>query len=161
MRLSFRHNDRKVELDADPLARLIDVLRAEFRLFGAREGCGEGECGSCTILFNGLPAASCLLFAGQADGAEIRTAEGLDGTTAKAVKEAFLASGAVQCGFCTPGMLVSAYHLLVSAPDPSESDIRLALSGNLCRCTGYVRIIQAVREAAGRLGTVARGGSLE
>jgi len=151
MRLNFRLNGREVSVEADPRSRLLDLLRSRFHLFGVREGCGEGECGSCTILVDGLPAAACLLFAGQADGADIRTAEGLQDETARALGEAFLERGAVQCGFCTPGMLVAAHRLLSVDPDPSDDDIRMALSGNLCRCTGYVKIVEAVRDAATRL----------
>jgi aerobic carbon-monoxide dehydrogenase small subunit len=161
MRLSFKLNGHAVSLEADPRARLIDVLRSSFHLFGAREGCGEGECGSCTVLFNGLPAASCLVFAGQADGADIRTVEGLDDPAALAIKEAFLTHGAVQCGFCTPGMLVSSYHLLRSNASPSAEEIRTALSGNLCRCTGYMKIFEAVGAAACKIAGKAGGKSFE
>jgi aerobic carbon-monoxide dehydrogenase small subunit len=151
MRVNFRLNGADVSAEVDPGERLLDVLRRDFNLFGVREGCGEGECGSCTVLLNGLPAAACLVFAGQADGAEIRTAEGLGDPAARALKEAFLDNGAVQCGFCTPGMLVSAHHLLCYNRNPSDGEIRLALSGNLCRCTGYLKIVDSVRDAARRL----------
>lgn len=151
MLLTFRLNGQAVSAEADPRSRLLDLLRAEFHLFGVREGCGEGECGSCTVILNGLPAAACMVFAGQADGSDIRTAEGLDDAAALALKEAFIARGAIQCGFCTPGMLLAAHQLLGVKNDPSDAEIRLALSGNLCRCTGYVKIVQAVHDAATRL----------
>ena len=151
MLLSFRLNGRRVSVDADPRQRLLDILRNRFHMFGVKEGCGEGECGSCTVIVDGLPVAACLAFAGQVEGAEVRTAEGLNDAAALALKDAFTARGAVQCGFCTPGMLVAAHHLLDGNADPSEEEIRLALSGNLCRCTGYVKIVEAVRDAARRL----------
>jgi aerobic carbon-monoxide dehydrogenase small subunit len=151
MLLSFRLNGRQVSVDVDPRDRLLDVLRASFGLFGVKLGCGEGECGSCTVLIDDLPAAACLVFAGQVDGADVRTAEGLEDRTARALKDAFIERGAVQCGFCTPGMLVAAHQLLGTNKHPTEDEIRVALSGNLCRCTGYVKIIAAVRDAALRI----------
>jgi carbon-monoxide dehydrogenase small subunit len=128
---------------------LVDFLRDDLNLTGTHIGCEHGVCGACTVLLDGEPSQSCLLFAVQADGAEIATVEGLerDGSL-HPLQEAFSAAHALQCGFCTPGMLISAAYLLNSNPDPSETDIRLAISGNICRCTGYVNIVKAVQLAA-------------
>ena len=133
--------------------RLLDLLRNVFRLTGTKEGCGEGECGACTVIVNGKTVNSCLVLAGQAEGAEIITIEGLsvDGKPGK-LQQAFIEAGAVQCGFCTPGMILSAKALLDENPKPSDEDIKVALSGNLCRCTGYAKIVDAVRAAASQSG---------
>jgi carbon-monoxide dehydrogenase small subunit len=134
----------------EPLARLLDVLREGLGLTGLKEGCGEGECGACTLLLDGELHLACLVAAAQVDdGAEILTAEGLARhPLGHALHRAFDRAGAVQCGYCTPGMLVGSYALLLEDPDPGEDRVREALAGNLCRCTGYVKIVQAVREAA-------------
>ena len=141
-----RVNGEAVVLDAHPMGRLLDVLRVRLRLTGTKEGCGEGECGACSIFLNGRLVNSCLVPALHAEGAEIVTIEGLaaDGERLHAVQEAFLAHGGAQCGICTPGMILAATSLLERHPHPTEDDIRNGLSGNLCRCTGYMRIFEAV-----------------
>jgi len=154
MRLSFRLNGRPAACDVDPNVRLLDLLRETFHLTGTKEGCGEGECGACTVLVDGRAVNSCLLLAPQIDGCDVRTIEGLaDGDRLHPLQEAFVAAGAVQCGFCTPGFLISAYALLQDRPDPTDDEIRAAFEGNLCRCTGYEQIVDAVRSAARRMRT--------
>jgi carbon-monoxide dehydrogenase small subunit len=131
-----------------PIARLLDVLREEMQLTGTKEGCGEGECGACSILLNGAIVNSCLIPAIQADGAEIRTIEGIAcGDRLNAVQEAFLECGGAQCGICTPGMVIAATALLERHPHPDDAQIREGLAGNLCRCTGYQKIFAAVVRA--------------
>ena len=128
---------------------LLFMLRERLGLPGSKNACEQGECGSCTVYLDGVAVCSCLVAAGQADGRTVVTVEGLaDGETLHAVQEAFVAAGAVQCGFCTPGLVVAAHDLLERDPDPSDADIREALAGNLCRCTGYEKIIEAVHLAA-------------
>jgi carbon-monoxide dehydrogenase small subunit len=128
---------------------LLRMLRDKLSLTGTKSGCSAGECGACTVLMNGAPVNSCLVLAVEADGAEITTVEGLShGRRLDPLQEAFIAEGGVQCGFCTPGMLMSARALLNRKPNPSEEEIREALVGNLCRCTGYTRIVRAVQKAA-------------
>ena len=130
-------------------ARLLDVLRDECGLTGAKEGCGEGECGSCTVLLDGRPALSCLLLMGQVQGRSVTTVEGLSQRRGFAVlSRCFAEAGAVQCGFCTPGMIVAAYALLRDNRSPAEEQIRAAMAGNLCRCTGYKAIVAAIEMAA-------------
>jgi aerobic carbon-monoxide dehydrogenase small subunit len=134
---------------AEPRMTLADFLRDELRLTGTHLGCEHGVCGACTILLDGSSVRSCLLFAVQADGAEIDTVEGLaNGDELHPLQEAFWAEHGLQCGFCTPGFLMTAVELLRENPDPTEEEIRVAISGNLCRCTGYVNIIKAIRSAA-------------
>ena len=129
--------------------RLLDVLRDECGLTGAKEGCGEGECGSCTVLLDGRPALSCLLLMGQVRGRSVTTVEGLSQRRGFAVlSRCFAEAGAVQCGFCTPGMIVAAYALLRDNRSPAEEQIRAAMAGNLCRCTGYKAIVAAIEMAA-------------
>ncbi len=150
IKLTMTVNKKNVETEIEPYARLLDVLRDKFGFTGVKEGCGIGECGACTILMNGKKVNSCMILAAQAQGAEILTIEGvenIDGTM-HPVQEAFLEKGAVQCGFCTPGMVISSYHLLNENPDPTDQEIKEAISGNLCRCTGYKQIINAVHMAA-------------
>lgn len=155
-------NGEERQLRVPPLRRLLDVLREDLGLTGTKEGCGEGECGACTVLLNGQPVVSCLVAAGQVpDGAEILTVEGLEKTElGRRLQAAYVERGAVQCGFCIPGMLLSSYALLRENPRPDELAIREAHAGNLCRCTGYVKIVEAVREAARAAETEeqARGG---
>lgn len=130
---------------------LLEMLREKIGLTGTKQGCGIGECGACTVILNGHAVNACLVLAAQAKGGEIVTVEGLerDGRLAP-LQEAFIRKGAVQCGFCTPGMLMSATALLARHPDPTEEEIREALSGNLCRCTGYQQIVEAVRSVSGK-----------
>ena len=136
-----------VELDAG--RTLLSVLRGELGLTGSKEGCDDSECGACMVLIDGQPVNSCSFLALQADGRAVTTVEGLaSGSELHPLQRAFLEHGGVQCGFCTPGMLISATALLSADPDPTEDEIRAALSGNLCRCTGYVGIVAAVRSAA-------------
>jgi aerobic carbon-monoxide dehydrogenase small subunit len=146
-------NGQPRELEAYPLERLLDVLRSRLHLTGVKEGCGEGECGACAVLLDGELVNSCLVPALQAQGARITTIEGLaQGDTLHLVQQAFLDCGAAQCGACTPGMVLAVIDLLARVPNPTEEDIRTGLAGNLCRCTGYMRIFQAVFEACQRAG---------
>jgi carbon-monoxide dehydrogenase small subunit len=129
---------------------LLYVLRERLGLPGSKNACEQGECGSCTVYLDGVPVCSCLVAAGQVEGRSVRTVEGLaDSDKLDPVQEAFVAKGAVQCGFCTPGLVVAAHDLLARVPNPSDVEIREALAGNLCRCTGYEKIMDAVRAAAG------------
>jgi carbon-monoxide dehydrogenase small subunit len=149
--LSLTVNGELVTVRAYAMERLLDVLRNELGLTGTKEGCGEGECGSCSILMDGELVNSCLIPALQADRASIITIEGLatDGR-ASALEDAFLNCGGAQCGICTPGMILAAFHLLSKKPEPTLDEIREGLSGNLCRCTGYLQIFEAVAEAVRR-----------
>lgn len=149
MLIHMKVNGEQVEIDVKPNETLLDVLRKKLYLTGAKEGCGNGECGACTIIYNGRPVNSCLILAPEADGAEILTVEGLskDGKL-HPIQEAFVEENALQCGYCTPGFIMSTKALLDKRPKPSKEDIIEALSGNLCRCTGYVTIIKAVLHAA-------------
>jgi len=148
IRVQCRVNGRSVTLEAHPMARLLDVLREELSLTGTKEGCGEGECGACSIEIDGQLVNSCLVPALQAEGTEIRTIEGVaNGNHLHAVQQAFLASGGAQCGICTPGMILAAVNLLARYPEPTEAQVREGLAGNLCRCTGYTKIFDAVMEA--------------
>lgn len=140
-------NHRKYELDVRPNLTLLDLLREELGLTGTKRGCEIGECGACTVLMNGQAVNSCLVLAPQIDGEEILTVEGLaDGYKLHPLQESFLDHDAVHCGFCTPGSLMSAKELLDRNPNPSEEEIRMAISGNLCRCTGYQQIVEAIKE---------------
>ncbi len=152
MEISLTVNNKQYKLSVPPNMTLLDVLREKIKLTGTKEGCGKGECGACTVIFNGRSANSCLILAPQADGAEVITVEGI-GTpdNLHPIQKAFVEEGAVQCGFCTPGMVVSSFYLLNRNPNPSEDEIREGLSGNLCRCTGYVKIIKAVEKASKEL----------
>ena len=149
MHISFKVNGNEYSIDTDPGKRLLDVLREDLGLTGTKEGCGEGECGACTVIINGKAVNSCLAMVGQMRGAEIITVEGLesDGELDK-LQKAFISNGAVQCGYCTPGMLMSSKALLMKNPHPTEEEIRVAISGNLCRCTGYTKIVAAVKEVS-------------
>jgi aerobic carbon-monoxide dehydrogenase small subunit len=140
-------NRRQYELDINPNMTLLTLLRDELGLTGTKCGCEIGECGACTVLLNGKAVNSCLVLAPQIDGQEILTVEGLaESNTLHPLQESFLAHDAVHCGFCTPGMLMSAKDLLDHHPDPTEEEIRIALSGNLCRCSGYQQIVEAIQE---------------
>lgn len=147
--LSFTVNGELKTVTVHPMQRLLDVLRQELALTGAKEGCGEGECGSCSVLMDGALVNSCLIPVLQAKDASIVTIEGLAaGAQLNCLQQAFLECGGAQCGICTPGMILAASHLLHRKPEPTMEDIREALSGNLCRCTGYMQIFEAVAEAA-------------
>jgi aerobic carbon-monoxide dehydrogenase small subunit len=144
-------NGAACSVDAYPMERLLDVLRHHLGLTGTKEGCGEGECGSCSVLMDGKLVNSCLVPVLQAEGANVVTIEGLaQGEQLHALQQAFLECGGAQCGICTPGMIVAASHLLSQKAAPTLEDIREGLAGNLCRCTGYIQIIEAVAEAARR-----------
>jgi aerobic carbon-monoxide dehydrogenase small subunit len=147
--IRFRVNQRDVTVRVHPMARLLDVLRQDLHLTGTKEGCGEGECGACSIVIDGQLANSCLLPALQAEGTSITTIEGLapGDDELHAVQQAFITHGGAQCGICTPGMVLAAATLLERCPNPTEEDIRVGLAGNLCRCTGYMRIFEAVIQA--------------
>jgi aerobic carbon-monoxide dehydrogenase small subunit len=149
--LSMTVNGDPVDVAVTPSATLLEVLRDQLGLYGVKEGCSEGVCGACTVLMDDRPVRSCITLALEAEGASITTIEGvgLDGTL-HPVQEAFVENGAVQCGFCTPGMILSAKSLLDRNNQPTDEEIKTALAGNFCRCTGYTKILKAVREAAGR-----------
>lgn len=144
-------NGKEVSITVPDSTTLLEILREHLDLTGTKEGCGKGECGACTVLLNGEAVNSCLVFASQIEGQEVITIEGLGSDhQAKLLQESLVKEGAVQCGFCTPGMIVSSKALLMKKPDPTREEIREGLSGNLCRCTGYTKIIDAVEKAAGR-----------
>ena len=145
-------NNKKRKAETTPSTRLLDLIRDDLHLIGTKEGCGKGECGACTVIMNGELVASCLVLAPQADRAVITTIEGIgkDGHL-DPIQEAFIETGAVQCGFCTPGMILAAKKLLEENPHPDEEEIKRGISGNLCRCTGYQKILNAVKLAADRL----------
>ena len=143
--LHLKVNDEVYELETPANRTLLDVLRDDLELMGTKQGCGNGECGACTVLLEGQPVNACLMLALQADGQTVTTIEGLSaGGTLHPIQEAFIAHGAVQCGFCTPGMVLSVKALLDKNPTPQEVEIREALTGNFCRCTGYQKIVEAV-----------------
>jgi carbon-monoxide dehydrogenase small subunit len=149
--LTLSVNGETKAVQAYPMERLLDILRQEFGLTGTKEGCGEGECGACSVLMDGALVNSCLIPVLQAKGANIVTIEGLAGNSrARAVQDSFLEHGGAQCGICTPGMILAAVSLLNKKSEPSIDDIREGLAGNLCRCTGYIQIFEAVAEAARR-----------
>lgn len=152
MKLSFNVNGRDVRLEVPADRRLIDILREDLDLTGAKEGCSEGECGACSVLMDGLAVHACLTLAAELEGKRIVTIEGLekDGELDPLQKN-FVSEGAVQCGYCSPGMIISAKSLLLHHPDPSEEEIRTAISGNICRCSGYQQIIRAIQKTAGEL----------
>lgn len=145
MRLRFRANGADVDIESHPMARLLDVLRAQLHLTGAKEGCGEGECGACGVLLDGQLVNSCLVPAIHADGCTLVTIEGLAGEhDLHAIQQAFIDHGGAQCGICTPGMILAVAALLERHPDATLAEMRQGLAGNLCRCTGYVRIFESV-----------------
>ncbi len=152
MNLSFYVNDRPVHLDTAPDRRLLDILREDLHLTGTKEGCAEGECGACTVLLDGEAVHSCLTLALHLEGRHVTTIEGLAASgELDILQTAFVEEIAIQCGFCTTGMIMSAKALLLKYPDPTEEEIRIALSGNICRCSGYVQIVRAVDRAAREL----------
>jgi len=163
MKIHFTLNGRQILVETDAKTRLLDLLREDLHLTGTKEGCGEGECGACTVLIDGRAVNSCLVLAPQVDGKELLTIEGLarlnqsvstssmeQGNKCELhpIQRAFVEKGAVQCGFCTPGFIMSTYALLLKHPNPTDEQILAALEGNLCRCTGYLKILEAVRYAA-------------
>jgi carbon-monoxide dehydrogenase small subunit len=154
MQLRLTLNGAPCLLEVPSDRRVVDLLREDLGLTGVKEGCGAGECGSCTILVDGVAQLSCLLLAAQLDGRAVTTIEGLaEGDRLHPLQQAFIDQGAVQCGYCTPGMILAAVDLLHQQPDPSREEVRTALSGNLCRCTGYQMIVAAVLAAARRMRT--------
>lgn len=149
MQIELIVNGKTERLDVPGGKRLLDVLREDLHLTGVKEGCGEGECGACTVLMDGEAVHSCMVLAGQLTGHSVTTIEGLEEDGRLGVlQSAFVEQGAIQCGYCTPGMIMSAAGLLNRTPDPTEEEIRVALSGNICRCSGYVQIVAAVKAAA-------------
>ncbi len=149
--LTLKVNDEVYQLEVRPNRTLLDVIREECGLTGTKQGCGNGECGACTVLLDGEPVNSCLVLALQANGKNVTTIEGLSQRgKLHPIQEAFIARGAVQCGFCTPGMVLSVKALLDKNPNPQEMEIRQALTGNFCRCTGYQKIVEAVQSLANR-----------
>lgn len=148
-RINFVLNGEEIEHYVEPNKTLLKMLREDFDLVGAKEGCGAGECGACTILVNKKPINSCLMLALEADGNEIITIEGLSqGTELDELQVSFIENAALQCGYCTPGMIMSAKALLLENPTPTEDEVKETISGNLCRCTGYKKIIEAIMEVA-------------
>lgn len=148
-------NGERRQLTVEPFRTLLDVLRDQAGLIGAKKGCDVGDCGACTVIMNGLPVDSCLVLGVEADGATIETVEGLAragqaGLALHPLQESFLKHGAAQCGFCTPGLLMAAKALLDENPHPTEEEVRFAIAGNICRCTGYTKIVQAILNAAAR-----------
>ena len=150
MTINLTVNKKNISVDIDPTKRLIDFLRDNLGLTGVKEGCSEGECGACTIIMNGDPVTSCTILAGQADGCEIITIEGLaENGELDEIQRSFIKNGAVQCGFCTPGMILSCKALLMKNQNPNDFEIKRAIEGNLCRCTGYNKIVKAIKNVAG------------
>lgn len=151
MKLTFELNGKPVSMEADGSRRLLDFIREDLHLTGTKEGCSIGECGACTVILNGEAVHSCLSVAGQLQGGSLITVEGLEKNgELDALQQAFMKHGAIQCGFCTAGMLMSLKALLMKRPDPSDEEIRLAIAGNVCRCTGYQEIKAAVRDVVER-----------
>lgn len=152
MKIECKVNNKTYIMDIEPNLRLIDILRDYLGLTGTKEGCGEGECGTCTVIMNGKAVHSCLVLAPQVNGKEIITIEGLekDGEL-DPLQDSFIKNGAVQCGYCTPGMIMSAKALLMNNHNPSDDDIKTAIEGNLCRCTGYAKIIEAIKDVCNNI----------
>jgi len=149
IKISLRVNDKPLDAEVEPGMNMLKFLREHAGLLGTREGCGKGDCGSCTVLVDGKPVLSCIMFAFQADGKSITTIEGIsDGERLDIVQQCFIEKGAIQCGFCTPAMILVAKALLDEARHPSRDEIRQAISGVLCRCTGYKKVVDAVEEAS-------------
>ncbi len=149
VKVQFTVNGARRVLEVKPWRLLVDVLREDLGLTGTKAGCRHGVCGSCTVLVDGLPVKSCLMLAVQIDGRDVLTIEGLSrGGQLHPIQRSFIEEGAVQCGFCTPGLIMSSYWLLSNEPEPSQEVIREAISGNICRCTGYVKVVRAIERAA-------------
>jgi aerobic-type carbon monoxide dehydrogenase small subunit (CoxS/CutS family) len=162
--LKLKVNNEELELLVEPHWTLLEVLREELDLTGTKEGCGEGVCGACTVLLDGKPVRACLTLALEAQGCSVTTVEGLAGEKGlDPLQDSFIRHGAVQCGFCTPGMIMAAKALLLENPCPQEEDIRKAISGNICRCTGYAKIVEAIAAVASQHDPAAKGsvGTLE
>ena len=152
MTVTFKLNGKNVKCEADGKTLLVDTIRETFGLTGTKKACGTGDCGACTVLLNGKAIRSCTYLTAMVDGKEVTTIEGIEGPDGlHPVQQAFIDAGAVQCGYCIPGMVLTSIALLNENPDPTDDEMRLALSGNLCRCTGYVKIIDAVKLAAKRM----------
>jgi len=152
MRVNFGLNGAPVTVDAEPYTSLVDMLRNELDAKSVKKGCEQGECGACTVLLDGSPVASCLVLAPQVEGRYVTTLEGLEKNSLMIdLREAFMENGAVQCGFCTPGMLISAYALLRDNPHPTEREVKRGIEGNICRCTGFTKILEAILDAAERI----------
>ncbi len=152
--LKFNVNGKNVQLVVDDFLRLLDILRDELGLTGTKEGCAIGECGACTVIMNGEAVNSCMILAEQVQNAKVETVENLEkNEVLSKLQNAFLDNGAIQCGFCTPGMLMSAKALLDKNQNPSEDEIKTALEGNLCRCTGYIPILNSVKDAIEKIST--------
>ena len=151
--IHFTLNGSQVTAETEPAVRLLDLLRNTFHLTGTKEGCGQGECGACTVIMDGQAVNSCLVLAGQLEGSEVLTIEGLekDGVL-DVVQEAFVEEGAIQCGYCTPGMIMSVKALLMRVPNPTPEEIKEAIEGNICRCTGFHKILEAVHTAVQKEG---------
>lgn len=151
--IRFTLNGSQVTAETEPAVRLLDLLRNTFHLTGTKEGCGQGECGACTVIMDGQAVNSCLVLAGQLEGSEVLTIEGLekDGVL-DVVQEAFVEEGAIQCGYCTPGMIMSVKALLMRVPNPTPEEIKEAIEGNICRCTGFHKILEAVHTAVQKEG---------
>ena len=144
-------NGEQYHLEVKPNRTLVDVLREDLGLTGTKKGCNEGKCGSCTVLMNGLPVSSCMILAPEADGSEILTIEGLaEKGNPHPLQKSFTQMGAIQCGYCTPGMILTAKALLDANPSPSGEEVRASIAGNLCRCTGYAKIVEAILSCSGK-----------
>jgi len=153
MKIRFELNEREMTLDAPPDRRVVDILREDLGLTGTKEACGSGECGACTVLVDGDSRLSCLMLAAQLEGRRLTTIEGVSRSDAlHPLQQAFVEHGAVQCGYCTPGMILAAHDLLSRTPRPTRAQIREGISGNLCRCTGYQKIVDAIEAAAEKSG---------
>lgn len=154
LKVVFSLNGKLVEHEAEVNKTLLDLLRIDLKETSVKKGCGVGECGACTVLLDGAPVNSCLVLAPQVEGKMITTLDGLaDNQVMDKLRRAFMEEGAIQCGFCTPGMLLSAYALLNDNPKPTAADVKTAIEGNLCRCTGYIKIIEAVLSASEKIAT--------
>ena len=152
MRIEFELNGDKVAADIPSYMSLTDMLREELGIQSVKKGCEHGECGACTILVNGLPVASCIILAPQVQGKFVTTLEGLENKAMMiGLRKAFIENGAIQCGFCTPGMLISSYAVLRDNPHPTPEEVKMGIEGNICRCTGFTKIIEAVLDAAERI----------